>query len=169
MTTATKSSSRLAKELLFVITDTILINLAWIFSYMLIYDDFSLSNAFAFIGGGKQKYLFLGIFTVAALLIHFAFGLYRSIWQYAGMWELFRGIASALFDSGLFILLLGLSFNRPTRIFGFSFLSDSFCSFGFEILIQRFETDKRPLADARGKKSPRYADRCRIGVRDGHP
>ena len=83
MTTATKSSSRLAKELLFVITDTILINLAWIFSYMLIYDDFSLSNAFAFIGGGKQKYLFLGIFTVAALLIHFAFGLYRSIWQYA--------------------------------------------------------------------------------------
>ena len=137
MTTATKSSSRLAKELLFVITDTILINLAWIFSYMLIYDDFSLSNAFAFIGGGKQKYLFLGIFTVAALLIHFAFGLYRSIWQYAGMWELFRGIASALFDSGLFILLLGLSFNRPTPVRP-AFLVFLFFLIAFVLLVSRF-------------------------------
>ena len=137
MTSASKGSSRIAKELLFGVTDIILINLAWIFSYMLIYEDFSLSNAFSFIGSGKQRILFLAIYSVAAVLLHFSFGLYRSIWQYAGMWELFRGVGAGLFDTGLFILLLGVSSHRPVPVRP-AFLVFLFFITTFVLLVSRF-------------------------------
>ena len=137
MTSTSKGSSRIAKELLFGVTDIVLINFAWIFSYMLVYDDFSLSRAFSFIGDGAQRMIFVAIFSAASVLLHFSFGLYRSIWQYAGMWELFRGVGAGLFDSGLFILLLGLSSHRPTPVRP-AFLVFLFFIITFMLLVSRF-------------------------------
>ena len=71
MTSSAKGSSRIAKELLFGIADIVLINLAWIFSYMLIYDDFSLYQAFNFIGDEKSRIIFIAVFTVVSVLFNF--------------------------------------------------------------------------------------------------
>ena len=137
MTSSTKGSSRIAKELLFGIADIVLINLAWIFSYMLIYDDFSLYQAFNFIGDEKSRIIFIAVFTVVSVLIHFSFGLYRSIWQFAGMWELLRAVGAGFIDTGLFLLLIGLSFNRKiaAKPAFFIFL---FFLITFVLLVSRF-------------------------------
>ena len=137
MTSSTKGSSRIAKELLFGIADIVLINLAWIFSYMLIYDDFSLYQAFNFIGDEKSRIIFIAVFTVVSVLIHFSFGLYRSIWQFAGMWELLRAVGAGFIDTGLFLLLIGLSFNRKVaaKPAYFIFL---FFLITFVLLVSRF-------------------------------
>ena len=137
MTSSTKGSSRIAKELLFGIADIVLINLAWIFSYMLIYDDFSIYQAFNFIGDEKSRIIFIAIFTVVSVLIHFSFGLYRSIWQFAGMWELLRAVGAGFIDTGLFLLLIGLSFNRKVaaKPAYFIFL---FFIITFVLLVSRF-------------------------------
>ena len=137
MTSSAKGSSRIAKELLFGIADIVLINLAWIFSYMLIYDDFSLYQAFNFIGDEKSRIIFIAVFTVVSVLIHFSFGLYRSIWQFAGMWELLRAVGAGFIDTGLFLLLIGLSFNRKVaaKPAYFIFL---FFLITFVLLVSRF-------------------------------
>ena len=137
MTSSAKGSSRIAKELLFGIADIVLINLAWIFSYMLIYDDFSLYQAFNFIGDEKSRIIFIAVFTVVSVLIHFSFGLYRGIWQFAGMWELLRAVGAGFIDTGLFLLLIGLSFNRKVaaKPAYFIFL---FFLITFVLLVSRF-------------------------------
>lgn len=137
MTSSAKGSSRIAKELLFGIADIVLINLAWILSYMLIYDDFSLYQAFNFIGDEKSRIIFIAVFTVVSVLIHFSFGLYRSIWQFAGMWELLRAVGAGFMDTGLFLLLIGLSFNRKVaaKPAYFIFL---FFLITFVLLVSRF-------------------------------
>ena len=137
MTSSTKGSSRIAKELLFGIADIVLINLAWIFSYMLIYDDFSLYQAFNFIGDEKSRIIFIAVFTVVSVLIHFSFGLYRSIWQFAGMWELLRAVGAGFIDTGLFLLLIGLSFNRKVAAKP-AFFIFLFFLITFVLLVSRF-------------------------------
>ena len=138
MTSSAKGSSRIAKELLFGIADIVLINLAWIFSYMLIYDDFSLYQAFNFIGDEKSRIIFIAVFTVVSVLIHFSFGLYRSIWQFAGMWELLRAVGAGFIDTGLFLLLIGLSFNRKVAAAKPAYFIFLFFLITFVLLVSRF-------------------------------
>ena len=104
---------------------------------MLIYDDFSLYQAFNFIGDEKSRIIFIAVFTVVSVLIHFSFGLYRSIWQFAGMWELLRAVGAGFIDTGLFLLLIGLSFNRKVaaKPAYFIFL---FFLITFVLLVSRF-------------------------------
>ena len=104
---------------------------------MLIYDDFSLYQAFNFIGDEKSRIIFIAVFTVVSILIHFSFGLYRSIWQFAGMWELLRAVGAGFIDTGLFLLLIGLSFNRKVaaKPAYFIFL---FFLITFVLLVSRF-------------------------------
>ncbi len=134
---SSKSINVMARKMFFVITDIILLNVAWILSFMLIYQDFSLQDAFLFIGEGYQQVFFISIFTVASVLIHFSLGLYRSIWQYAGMWELLRGVGAGIFDIGVFVLLIGLSSNRHFSIH-LSFVVLLFFLTTFILLSSRF-------------------------------
>ena len=104
---------------------------------MLIYDDFSLYQAFNFIGDEKSRIIFIAVFTVVSVLIHFSFGLYRSIWQFAGMWELLRAVGAGFIDTGLFLLLIGLSFNRKVAAKP-AFFIFLFFLITFVLLVSRF-------------------------------
>ncbi|MCR5207461.1 MAG: polysaccharide biosynthesis protein [Eubacterium sp.] len=51
-----------------------------------------------------------------AVIINFAFGLYRSVWRYAGVDELVRGLAAAFVETGLLFLI-----DRVMFSFGYKF------------------------------------------------
>ena len=114
--------NRIIKKICLITTDIVLINLSFIFVWIIWYQN---TSSLIPSVDSNDIYIFLSIMTVIKLFSYMIFGLYNSLWKYASVYELF-GVAKASFVSNIAMFMLsGWFFHQvPRFIFVFIFFTD---------------------------------------------
>ncbi len=117
-----KDNSLLIKKILLLIIDTVSINAA---TFLALFFRYELSFSKIEIQYIEYAQQFLWIDTIFTLVIFTVFGLYRGLWKYASIKELFNIIIACGISYGakfLITSLLGISQPRSTVFFGWILL-----------------------------------------------
>ena len=64
------------------------------------------------------SYLHLFVLCLSSLIVNYAFGLYRSVWSFAGIDEFLRGLASAFIQSGFLLFADRIIFKKLLKYNG---------------------------------------------------
>lgn len=109
MSDVLKSKHVLFKTIILMIIDCLLLNLVWAFSYALSYNRFDFSVITDNLNNGL---IVVSIYSVFIVILHFALGLYKSLWKFASSREIAKILIAAGIETAFLTLLCGLTIKN---------------------------------------------------------
>lgn len=140
-----------AHSLSFMVADIIILNLSLILAYIIRF-DFSISLiSEAFI----HALPIVGVVsTIAKLFTFSAFKLYKSLWRYAGIYEVINIVVASAVANTLLTIALVLQYDftgvlsAPRSIFAFTFMIDVFAVGGIRLAYRVYKNNEGITVDA---------------------
>lgn len=135
------SAKRILRSGVFVVADILGLNVALLLAYVIRFDlnPYAIPEAFL-----QALPLAALVSTIVKLLVFWAFRLYKSLWRYAGAYEVINVTAASFCSNGLLLVLLFAQYHLtgelsvPRSIFPVTFLIDVFAVGGVRLLYRSY-------------------------------